>query len=132
MRGGQKGGREKTFSLHSGGDSEASVRGAEAPMKRRERSERAGRSPATRSKRETWIDIEVLAIFLYNNIMSAENLKQQFYKIFANLPLNLREEVILVIPEKGPITWHVAYLEVDNDTKLGKTILEKLSELKII
>ena len=58
--------------------------------------------------------------------------KQQFYKVFANLPINLRDEIILVIPNKGPITWQVAYLEVDNDTEMGKTILEKLSELKII
>ncbi len=58
--------------------------------------------------------------------------KQRFYKVFANLPINLREEVILVIPDKGPITWQVAYLEVDNDTTLGTIILEKLSDLKII
>lgn len=64
--------------------------------------------------------------------MSKNNKKQQFYKIFANLPINLREEVILVIPGKGPITWQVAFLEVDNDTKLGNMILEKLSDLKII
>ena len=64
--------------------------------------------------------------------MNKEQLKQQFYKVFANLPINLREEVILVISGKGPITWQVAYLEVDNDTKLGAMILEKLSDLKII
>ena len=64
--------------------------------------------------------------------MSQEGKKQQFYKIFANLPINLREEVILVIPKKGPITWQVAFLEVDNDTELSKMILEKLSDLKII
>jgi len=63
---------------------------------------------------------------------NTQNLKQRFYKIFSNLPLNLREEIILVIPQRGPITWQVAYLEVDNDTELGKTILEKLSDLKII
>lgn len=64
--------------------------------------------------------------------MSSETQKQQFYKVFANLPINLREEIILVISGKGPITWQVAYLEIDNDTKLGKIILEKLSDLKII
>ncbi len=64
--------------------------------------------------------------------MSQDGKKQQFYKIFANLPINLREEVILVIPKKGPITWQVAFLEIDNDTELGKMILEKLSDLKII
>jgi hypothetical protein len=30
--------------------------------------------------------------------------KERFLKIFANLPLPLREEIILVLPEEGPIT----------------------------
>ena len=64
--------------------------------------------------------------------MNTENLKQRFYKVFANLPLNLREEVILVLEKRGPITWQVAYLEVDNETELGKIILQKLAELEII
>ncbi len=64
--------------------------------------------------------------------MNKEQQKQQFYKVFANLPINLREEVILVIPGKGPITWQVAFLEVDNDTSLGNMILDKLSDFKII
>jgi len=64
--------------------------------------------------------------------MKTNNLKQRFYKVFANLPLNLREEVILVLEKRGPITWQVAYLEVDNETELGKIILQKLAELEII
>ena len=64
--------------------------------------------------------------------MSSADLKPRFYKVFSNLPLNLREEIILVIHGKGPITWQVAYLEVDNDTELGKIILEKLAELEFI
>ena len=52
--------------------------------------------------------------------------------MFANLPINLREEIILVVPGKGPITWQVAFLEVDNDTELGIMILDKLSDLQII
>lgn len=64
--------------------------------------------------------------------MNKEQQKQLFYKVFANLPINLREEVILVISGKGPITWQVAFLEVDNNTELGRVILEKLSDLKII
>jgi len=64
--------------------------------------------------------------------MNTNNFKQRFYKVFANLPLNLREEVILVLEKRGPITWQVAYLEVDNETELGKIILQKLAELEII
>lgn len=58
-------------------------------------------------------------------------LKERFYKVYNNLPLNLREEVILVINNE-PLTWKVARLEVDQDTQLAKTILEKLKALNII
>ncbi|PIR91553.1 hypothetical protein COX74_02430 [bacterium (Candidatus Gribaldobacteria) CG_4_10_14_0_2_um_filter_41_16] len=58
--------------------------------------------------------------------------KEKFLKIYADLPLGLRDEIILVLPEKGPITWNVAFLEVEQDTALSKEILEKLNELEII
>lgn len=58
--------------------------------------------------------------------------KERFFKVYANLPLNLRNEVILVLPDTGPITWQVAYLEISNDTKVGTHILSKLIELNII
>ena len=58
--------------------------------------------------------------------------KEKFFRVYANLPINLREEIILVLPAKGPITWNIAYLEVKSDTKLSKEILEKLAELDII
>lgn len=58
-------------------------------------------------------------------------LKERFYKIYNNLPLNLREEIILVVNNE-PITWKVAKLEIDQDTTLSKELLEKLSALEII
>jgi len=58
--------------------------------------------------------------------------KDKFFKVYSNLPLNLRDEIVLVLPNKGPITWNVAYLEIVNETPLGIEILDKLSELKII
>lgn len=58
--------------------------------------------------------------------------KERFLKIYANLPVNLRNEIIAVLPDVGPMTWNVAYLEISNDTELGKKILEKLSNFKII
>lgn len=58
-------------------------------------------------------------------------MKEKFYKIYNNLPLNLREEIILVI-DNEPLTWKVAKIEVDQETKLSQTILEKLTSLKII
>lgn len=57
--------------------------------------------------------------------------KERFFKVYANLPINLREEVIIVIKDE-PISWRVAYLEISNDTKLGKIILEKLDALEVI
>ena len=58
--------------------------------------------------------------------------KDSFLKVYSNLPINLRNEVILVLSDKGPITWNVAFLEINNETELGKIILKKLMELKII
>lgn len=57
--------------------------------------------------------------------------RERFLKVYSNLPINLRKEIILVIEDK-PITWDVAYLEVKNNTALGEKILNKLAELKII
>lgn len=57
--------------------------------------------------------------------------KERFYKVYNNLPLNTRDEVILVVDGES-ITWKVARLEIDNDTKLSKIILEKLASLEFI
>ena len=57
--------------------------------------------------------------------------RENFLRAYANLPLNTRKEIILVL-EKEPITWQVAYLEIRNNTSRSKKILEKLEELKII
>jgi len=58
--------------------------------------------------------------------------KEKFLKIYANLPINLRNEIILVLDKKGPITWNAAYIEINNNTKLGEIIFKKLVQLKII
>lgn len=58
--------------------------------------------------------------------------KEKFLKIYANLPLGIRQEIILVLDDRGPITWNVAFVEVEADTPLSKTILEKLEKLQII
>lgn len=57
--------------------------------------------------------------------------REKFLHLYANLPLPLREEIILVIHNK-PISWNVAYLEVNENTALSKEILEKLENLQII
>jgi hypothetical protein len=58
--------------------------------------------------------------------------REKFLKAYANLPLGLREDIVLVLDNRGPLTWNAAYLEVYNNTELSKTILGKLADLKII
>lgn len=61
-------------------------------------------------------------------------MKDKFFKFYANLPLNIRKEVVLDLGtnDGGPITWEVAYREISGDTELGKKVLERLIELKFI
>jgi len=58
--------------------------------------------------------------------------KENFLKIYANLPLGIRQEIILVLDDSRPITWDVAFIEIKEDTPLSQTILEKLENLAII
>ena len=60
-----------------------------------------------------------------------EDEKAKFFKIFGNIPENLRKDIIAVIDEK-PYTWNVAYIEIKNNTELGKEILKALKDLEII
>ena len=57
--------------------------------------------------------------------------KEKFYKVYGNLPLGLREELVAVI-DGEPISWHVAKLEIDENTKKGQEILDQLTRLEII
>jgi len=57
--------------------------------------------------------------------------KDKFLKVFSNLSVDLRKEIILVIDDQ-PITWNVAYEEISKETELGKRILKKLIELELI
>ena len=58
--------------------------------------------------------------------------KEKFLKIYSDLPLGVRKEIILVLDDNRPITWDVAFIEINNDTPLSKIILEKLEKLEII
>jgi hypothetical protein len=57
---------------------------------------------------------------------------EKFFRVYANLPVGVRDQVVIVMPEVGPMSWNAAYVEVSNSTKLGDSIVEKLIELKII
>ena len=58
--------------------------------------------------------------------------RDSFFRFYANLPIGVRHEVVLDLPERGPITWEVAYREINENSELGKVILQKLVELGFI
>jgi len=58
-------------------------------------------------------------------------LRERFLKIYANLPLGARKEIIVVL-EKEPMTWSAVYVEVYSKTAKGEKILEKLKEMNFI
>jgi len=55
----------------------------------------------------------------------------KFQQIYANLPLNQRQEVVVVVNDE-PFSWNAARIEIDNDTEKGKQILDLLVRLGII
>lgn len=44
------------------------------------------------------------------------DLRAKFLKVYANLPLGVREEIIIVI-DGEPLSWKAAKLEVEQQTK---------------
>lgn len=57
--------------------------------------------------------------------------RQKFLKVYADLPLVTRREIVLDI-DGEPITWNAAYLEIKNRTSNGEMILQKLETLGFI
>lgn len=57
--------------------------------------------------------------------------KAQFLKTYANLPQAAREEIVAVVGNE-PYTWQAAKIEVENNTPIGKEVLELLVKLKIL
>jgi hypothetical protein len=60
-----------------------------------------------------------------------EDKKAEFLSAYAKVPEDLREDILVVVDEK-PYTWTTAYLEVKDDTDLGKKILKALDEIGIL
>ena len=60
------------------------------------------------------------------------SLREKFLKLYADLPIGVRTEIIATIPEKGPVTWNSAYVEVSQNTPLADQILNQLAEMEII
>lgn len=57
--------------------------------------------------------------------------KERFYKVYSNIPVDIRKEIIAVI-EGTPITWDVAYSEIEAESPLGEKVLKKLVDMEII
>jgi hypothetical protein len=61
--------------------------------------------------------------------------KSHFLSVYQNLPLNERRNTIIIVEEKDkkqPISWDIAFLEINAETTVGETILNKLIKLKLI
>ena len=73
--------------------------------------------------------------------MAEHELKTTFLKIYANLPLAMRQDIIYVTGKKAakagfkegePMTRNACWLEVRNNTEIGNQILDTLRALEII
>jgi len=56
---------------------------------------------------------------------------EDFFKVYSEVPLDERK-LVIVVTDKEPISWNLAYQEIKNNTKRGEKILKILKELKII
>jgi len=63
--------------------------------------------------------------------MKTEN-REKFLKIYANLPMAVREEIIITLDDGKTVSWNAAFFEIENQTILSEVILEKLEKVKII
>lgn len=75
-----------------------------------------------------WMHIE---IHMSSKAASALKGKDRFLRAYSNVPLGMRSEIILLIDGK-PITWDVAFIEINKNTKTGEKILKKLIDLELI
>lgn len=66
-----------------------------------------------------------------NERPTLDEYRAKFLNVYANLPLNVRDDIVLVIDEQ-PITWNVAYLEVVSKGEKSDKILKDLIELELI
>lgn len=55
----------------------------------------------------------------------------RFHQVYANIPMKIREQIVVVIDDK-PLSWNAAFVEIDQQTKLGAEIYNKLVEMDII
>lgn len=55
----------------------------------------------------------------------------RFLRVYSNLPQRLKDQIVIVIDDE-PMTWNAVYLELKEETKLGRRILKKLEGMGLI
>jgi len=58
--------------------------------------------------------------------------RDAFFRLYPNLPIAIRRETVVVLDKVGPVSWEIAFKEINAGTDLGNVILEKLFELGIL
>ena len=56
----------------------------------------------------------------------------KFYRIYANLPINLRSSEVVAFVDDEPMTFNVIKLELDNKTDIGFKALQNMIDMEII
>ena len=56
----------------------------------------------------------------------------KFYKVYANLPINLRSSEIVAVVDNEPMTFNVIKLELDGKTEMGYKALQNMIDMEII
>ncbi len=62
---------------------------------------------------------------------SIDVLRSRFFKTFASIPINLRDEIVAVIDDQ-PVSWAAAFIEVKGQTKKGDHILTLMDGLNLL
>lgn len=75
--------------------------------------------------KSVYLDIKMIGL-LISMVIS----KEEFLKVYSNLPEGVRRETIIVIEDK-PYTWNAVYVEIVNDSEFGKLMLDKIDKLGI-
>lgn len=60
------------------------------------------------------------------------DLKENFLRVYANIPMSMRNDIILTLDKGRTVSWDVAFFEVKQNTEHSKEILEGLKKLDLI
>ena len=60
-----------------------------------------------------------------------ELLREKFLKAYANIPLSMRNDIILVY-KNSPLSWYAVFIEVVSESKVSDEILKELETLNLI